>query len=80
MEKELQLPEISEGEKTPIILRFLEIIEIQNKVIRELKDEISRLKGHPARPKLMPSKTGELNKAAKKSHPARSKKKRRSRR
>jgi len=76
----LQLPDISEEEKTPAVLLLLEIIENQNIAIQQLKDEVARLKGNPTKPKLKPSKTIELDKAANKKQSRNSKKKRTGRR
>ena len=82
MSERFQFPEITEEEKTPVVLKLisfseklLEIIEDQNIIIQQLKDEIARLKGNPVSPKLKPSKTIELDKAANKKRSAKSKKK-----
>ncbi len=59
----IQIPKIPEEEKTPIILRLLEIIEQQSETIilqaeeiQQLKDEIARLKGQKPKPKIRPSR------------------------
>ena len=58
----IQIPQIAEEEMTPIISQLIEIIEQlsannkqQAELIQQLKDEIARLKGHSARPKIKPS-------------------------
>jgi len=50
-----KLPEIPEEDKTPLVIALLEIIQLQQEQIQELKDEIARLKGHKPKPKLRPS-------------------------
>lgn len=59
----LTVPEIAEHERTPLVRLLLEIIDRQNQIIteqaakiRELQDEISKLKALPPRPKIKPSK------------------------
>ncbi len=59
----IQIPNIPEEEKTPIISPLLEIIEqqsvtiqVQAEEIQLLKDEIARLKGQKPKPKIRPSK------------------------
>ena len=59
----IQIPEISEEEKTPVILQLFAIIEqisvanlLQAEEIQLLKDEIARLKGQKPKPKIRPSK------------------------
>ena len=61
--KILNLPEISEEERTPLINEVLEIcifqreqLAIQDEVIQVLKDEIARLKGEKPKPDIKPSK------------------------
>ena len=58
----LNLPEIPENEKSPLVKQLLFIIEQQaniieqlNQEIQQLKDEIARLKNQPPRPKIKPS-------------------------
>ena len=58
----IQIPEIPEEEKTPLILQLLGIIEqmsvsnlLQAEEIQLLKDEIARLKGQKPKPKIRPS-------------------------
>lgn len=57
MRARFHIPEIPEGEKTPIVLELLGVIEQQSvfirhqaEVIQQLKDEIARLKGEKPRP------------------------------
>ena len=47
--------EISEEEKTPLVISLLEMIQYQNGQIRLLKDEIARLKDHKPAPRPKPS-------------------------
>ena len=56
------LSEIPESEKTPLVLMLIEIIKNQAIEIAELKAEIARLKGNPAKPKLKPSTTSKIDK------------------
>lgn len=62
MRARFHIPEIPEGEKTPIVLELLGVIEQQSvfirhqaEVIQQLKDEIARLKGEKPRPQIRPS-------------------------
>jgi Transposase IS66 family len=48
-------PEITESERTPLVVRLLEIIQQQQEVIYCLQDEIAILKGLKPRPKISPS-------------------------
>ena len=59
----IQLPNIPEEEKTPVVLQLIEIIEQisvvnqqQAEEIQLLKDEIARLKGQKPKPNIKPSK------------------------
>ena len=52
----LNIPDIPDSEKTPVVLSLLEIIRSQSKEIQLLKAEIARLKNRPGRPNLTPSK------------------------
>ncbi len=59
----IEIPKIPEEEKTPIILRLLEIIGQQSETIilqaeeiQQLKDEIARLKKQKPKPKIRPSR------------------------
>src|SRR4030042_3029327 len=47
--------EVPAEERTPLVDRLLRVIEEQRVEIRELRDEIARLKGLPPRPTLRPS-------------------------
>ena len=62
MRLKINLPEIAEVEKTPLVSQLLIVIEQQmniidqlNEQIQLLKDEIARLKKQPPRPKIKPS-------------------------
>ena len=70
----IQIPEISEEEKTPVVLQLFAIIEqisvanlLQAEEIQLLKDEIARLKGQKPKPKIRPSKLEKDRKKKKKS-------------
>jgi hypothetical protein len=59
----IQVPHILEEEKTPLVVKLLDIIENQQalvhgmaETIQQLKDEIARLKNHNQKPKIRPSK------------------------
>jgi hypothetical protein len=56
------IPDVPEAERTPLVQRLLEIIDLQQERIRQLEervlqleDEIARLKGLKARPRIAPS-------------------------
>lgn len=51
----LGLPEIPDAECTPLVRQLLEIIHLQQERIEQLEDEIARLKGLKARPRIAPS-------------------------
>lgn len=51
-----KVPEISEAERTPLVVFLLEIIQLQQEQIQALKDKIAQLKGEKPRPKIKPSK------------------------
>lgn len=55
----IQLPDIPEDQKTPLIQILLRIIQEQSEQIAFLKDEVAKLKGQKARPKLPKSKTAD---------------------
>jgi hypothetical protein len=48
--------EIPLADQTPLVLALVEVIARQDREIRELKDEIQKLKGTTRRPKIAPSK------------------------
>jgi len=48
--------QLTEEEKTPLVLQLLEIIQLQAEQIQNLKDEIARLKGQTPKPNIKPSK------------------------
>jgi len=59
----IQIPEILEEEKTPLVLQLVGIIEqisasnlLQAEEIQQLRDEIARLKGQKPKPNIQPSK------------------------
>jgi len=49
-------PEIPEGQDTPLVRQLLEISRSQQERIRQLEDEIARLKGLKTRPVIAPSR------------------------
>ena len=62
MRVNLKLPNISEDEKSPLVVQLLALIEQQASITQQqaeqiqlLKDEIARLKGHNPKPKIRPS-------------------------
>ena len=55
MSTKLKIPHIPEEERTPLMTSLLEIIQIQQELIQELRDEIARLKGDKPRPRIKPS-------------------------
>ena len=48
----IDLGEISEEQKSPLVTQLLHVIEHQAKEIEQLKDEIARLKAHKGKPKI----------------------------
>jgi len=50
------LPEIAPEERTPLVVALLEIIQQQQELIQQLRDEIAILKGQKPRPKIQPSR------------------------
>ena len=69
MSVNLKLPNISEDEKTPIVVQLLALIEQQASIVQQqaeqiqlLKDEIARLKNQNPKPKIRPSSLGKKKK------------------
>ena len=52
----IDLRKISEEEKTPLVTELLHIIQWQMEEIKQLKDEIARLKQHKPKPRIAPSR------------------------
>jgi hypothetical protein len=52
----LILPDIPEADVTPLVLQLLEIVRSQQERLRQLEDEIARLKGQKPRPVIAPSR------------------------
>jgi hypothetical protein len=51
----LPLPEIPESESTPLVRHLLDLLQQQQEIIQQLRDEIARLKGLKTRPLIAPS-------------------------
>jgi hypothetical protein len=51
----LPLPDIPESESTPLVRQLLDVIQQQQEIIQQLRDEITRLKGLKTRPLIAPS-------------------------
>ena len=51
-----RIEDISEEDRTPLVVTLIETIQLQQEQIQALKDEIARLKGQKPRPKIKPSK------------------------
>jgi hypothetical protein len=51
----LPLPGIPESESTPLVRHLLDLLQQQQKIIQQLRDEIARLKGLKTRPRIAPS-------------------------
>jgi hypothetical protein len=51
----LPLPDISESESTPLVRHLLDLLQQQQAIIQQLRDEIARLKGLKTRPLIAPS-------------------------
>jgi len=47
---------IPENEKTPLVTELLHIVQSQQEVIQQLRDEIARLKEHKGKPRIPPSR------------------------
>ncbi|MBT8419738.1 MAG: transposase [Gammaproteobacteria bacterium] len=64
-QQEFQLPEIPESEQTPLVQELLLVILEQQKRIRELGEEIEKLKGHKGKPRLRASQMDKQERKAK---------------
>ena len=53
-----KVPDVPEGERTPLLATLLEIISLQGEQIQALRDEIARLKGQKPKPQIKPSQLG----------------------
>ena len=53
---DFKLPDIPAEERTPLVLQLLDLLQQQQVLIQQLRDEIARLKGQTRRPKLAPSR------------------------
>lgn len=51
----VNLKNIPEHERTPVVVELLEVIDGLQELVRQLKDEISRLKGQKPKPDIKPS-------------------------
>src|SRR6266446_3225778 len=51
----LPLPDIPESECTPLVRQLLDLLQQQQEIIQQLRDEIARLKGLKTRPLIAPS-------------------------
>src|SRR5271154_5477620 len=51
----LPLPDVPESECTPLVRQLLDLLQQQQEVIQQLRDEIARLKGLKTRPLIAPS-------------------------
>jgi hypothetical protein len=51
----LLLPEIPESDSTPLVRQLLDLLQQQQEIIQQLRDEIARLKGLKTRPLIAPS-------------------------
>lgn len=56
MAKVPKLPDIPEGERTPLVTQLLEVLHYQAEMIQLLRDEIAVLKGNKPKPKIRPGK------------------------
>src|SRR5438552_16258364 len=64
----IELPPLPDAERTPLVLRLLEIIDTQQQrlvtlkeTVLQLRDEIAMLKGQKPRPTIAPSQLPELD-------------------
>jgi len=55
MKSRPRIPQIREEDRTALVVSLLEIIQIQQEQIQELRDEIARLKGGNPKPPIKPS-------------------------
>jgi len=53
-----KIPDVPDEERTPLVTALLEIVQIQQELIQELKDEIARLKDQKPKPRIKPSVLG----------------------
>jgi len=51
-----KVPDIPEEQRTDVVVALLEIINMQQELLRQLRDEIARLKGQKPKPDIKPSK------------------------
>jgi hypothetical protein len=51
----LPLPDVPESECTPLVRQLLDLLQQQQEIIQQLRDEIARLKGLKTRPLIVPS-------------------------
>jgi hypothetical protein len=51
-----KLPDIPPEERTPLVLQLLDVLQQQEVLIQQLRDEIAVLKGQKPRPKIAPSR------------------------
>jgi hypothetical protein len=58
MSVNLKIPKIPDEERTPLVVALLEIVQVQQELIQELRDEIARLKGQKPKPGIKPSGLG----------------------
>ena len=64
----IEVPPLPDAERTPLVLRLLEIIDTQQQRLRtleetvlQLRDEIAMLKGQKPRPTIAPSQLPKLD-------------------
>ena len=63
MRKIPKLPDIPEGERTPLVAGLLEVIHYQMEIIQAMRDEIAVLKGNNPKPTIKPGKMEKKAKA-----------------
>src|SRR5271165_112210 len=49
------VPDVPSDEQTPLVRRLLELIAWLIELVQQLRDEVARVKGFKARPKIQPS-------------------------